>query len=206
MLAKLRLMNLERTEERDDRGLVDASLAGDRSAFEAIVRRKSSKVYGTCYRIAGNAEDAKDISQLVFVKLWENLEKYDPQYAFDTWLYRLVMNVGIDFIRGRKSREETANSSLRLVRTSSDADQGVDVQHREVEKIFNDISTALSPKQKLVFVLNQMEDQSLADIAKMLGSGESTVRNHLFNARKTLQKELRRRYPEYANLWKEGGQ
>jgi RNA polymerase sigma-70 factor, ECF subfamily len=201
MLAKLRLMSLQ-TEKPDDRALVDASRQGDPSAFEELVRRKSGKVYGICYRVVGNSEDAKDISQLVFIKLWENLEKYDPSFTFDTWLYRMVQNVAIDFLRSRTSREATANSALRLVKTEESADQGRVMQHKEIERVFTEISGALSPKQKTIFVMNQMEDLQLAEIAKMLGSSESTVRNHLFNARRTLQKELRRRYPEYADLWK----
>jgi len=202
MLAKLRLMSFETTEQREDKELVQASLQGDASAFEELVQRKSGKVYGLCYRVIGNAEDAKDISQLVFIKLWENLEKYDPSFTFDTWLYRMVQNVAIDFLRSRNSREATVNSSLRLVKTEEDADQGRTLQHKEIEKVFDEISDTLSPKQKIVFVMNQMEDLQLAEIAKVLGSSESTVRNHLFNARKSLQKELRRRYPEYADLWK----
>lgn len=202
MLAKLRLMSFETTEQRDDRELVSASLRGDSSAFEELVRLKSGKVYALCYRVIGNAEDAKDISQLVFIKLWENLEKYDPSFTFDTWLYRMVQNVAIDFLRSRNSREATANSALRLVKTEEDAEQGRSLQHKEIEQVFADVSASLSPKQKMVFVMNQMEDLQLAEIAKILGSSESTVRNHLFNARRTLQKELKRRYPEYANLWK----
>ena len=202
MLAQLRLMSFERTEERDDRELVDASRQGDSSAFEELVRRKTGKVYGLCYRVIGNAEDAKDISQLVFIKLWENLDKYDPSFTFDTWLYRMVTNVAIDFMRSRNSREATVNSNLRLVKTEQEADQGSTLQHREIEEVFEEISDTLSPKQKTVFVMNQMEDLQLAEIAKILGSSESTIRNHLFNARKTLRKELKRRYPEYASLWK----
>jgi RNA polymerase sigma-70 factor (ECF subfamily) len=190
------------TVEPDDRQLVQTIRTGDADAFETLVRRKTSKVYALCYRIIGNAEDAKDISQLVFLKLWENLEKYDPSYAFDTWLYRMVTNVAIDFMRNKQSRDNAVNSNLRLVKTAADAEQGVVVQRKEVENVFNAISNVLSPKQKTIFVMNQMEDLSSADIAKVLGCRESTVRNHLFNARKLMQRELQRQYPEYAQLWR----
>jgi RNA polymerase sigma-70 factor (ECF subfamily) len=189
--------------EPDDRQLVQTIRGGDTDAFETLVRRKTSKVYALCYRIIGNAEDAKDISQLVFLKLWENLEKYDPQFAFDTWLYRMVTNVAIDFMRNKQSRENAVNSNLRLVKTSADAEQGVIVQRKEVESVFNDIANVLSPKQKTIFVMNQMEDLPSAEIAKILGCRESTVRNHLFNARKLMQVQLTKRYPEYAQLWRE---
>ena len=204
MAAELRLMiPTKETVEPDDRQLVETIRGGDADAFEVLVRRKTSKVYSLCYRIIGNSEDAKDISQLVFIKLWENLEKYDPLYAFDTWLYRMVTNVAIDFMRNKQSRDNAVNSNLRLVKTSIDADQGTIVQRKEVESVFNTVAQALSPKQKTIFVMNQMEDLSSSEIAKVLGCRESTVRNHLFNARKLMQQQLRKRFPEYSRLWKE---
>lgn len=201
MGAELRLMiPTKESVEPDDRQLVETIRSGDGNAFEQLVRRKTSKVYALCYRIIGNVEDAKDIAQLVFIKLWENLEKYDPRYAFDTWLYRMVTNVAIDFIRNRQSREKAVNSNLRLVKTSTDAEQGIVIQRKEIEAVFNDVSSVLSPKQKTIFVMNQMEDLPSAEIAKILGCRESTVRNHLFNARKLMQEQLQKRYPEYAQL------
>jgi RNA polymerase sigma-70 factor (ECF subfamily) len=204
MAAELRLMiPTKETVEPDDRQLVETIRGGDAEAFETLVRRKTTKVYSLCYRVIGNSEDAKDISQLVFIKLWENLEKYDPQYAFDTWLYRMVTNVAIDFMRNKQSRDNAVNSNLRLVKTSIDADQGTIVQRKEVESVFNSVAQVLSPKQKTIFVMNQMEDLSSSEIAKALGCRESTVRNHLFNARKLMQQQLRKRFPEYSRLWKE---
>jgi RNA polymerase sigma-70 factor (ECF subfamily) len=188
--------------EPDDRQLVETIRGGDADAFAVLVRRKTTKVYALCYRIIGNAEDAKDISQLVFLKLWENLEKYDAQYAFDTWLYRMVTNVAIDFMRNRQSRDNAVNSNLRLVRTSIEPEQGVSVQRKEIEAVFEEVSSTLSPKQKTIFVMNQMEDMPSAEIARVLGCRESTVRNHLFNARKVMQVQLEKRFPEYARLWR----
>jgi len=203
MSAELLMIPTIPSVEPDDRQLVQTIRAGDTDAFETLVRRKTTKVYALCYRVIGNSEDAKDISQLVFLKLWENLEKYDPQYAFDTWLYRMVTNVAIDFMRNKQSRDNAVNSNLRLVKTAADAEQTVAVQRKEVENVFNEISTVLSPKQKTVFIMNQMEDLPSAEIARILGCRESTVRNHLFNARKLMQLQLQQRYPEYAQLWRE---
>ncbi|HEV7487500.1 MAG TPA: RNA polymerase sigma factor [Thermoanaerobaculia bacterium] len=189
--------------ELDDRQLVEQIRQGDDGAFETLVRRKTSKVYGLCYRVIGNSEDAKDISQLVFLKLWENLEKYDATYAFDTWLYRMVTNVAIDFMRSKQSRDNAVNSNLRLVKTSVDPEQTVTVARKEVESVFNAVSNVLSPKQKTIFVMSEMEDLRSSEIAKVLGCRESTVRNHLFNARKLMQTQLKKRFPEYARLWEE---
>ncbi len=204
MASELRLMvTTQASTEPDDRELVRTIRAGDPDAFETLVRRKTSKVYALCYRVINNPEDAKDIAQLVFIKLWENLDKYDAQYAFDTWLYRMVTNVAIDFMRNRQSRDNAVNSNLRLVKTSSDPEQATIVLRKEVENVFNDVASVLTPKQKTVFVMREMQDISSPEIAKILGCRESTVRNHLFNARKLMQHELQQRYPEYAKLWKD---
>ena len=199
----LRMIPTKESLEPDDRQLVEQIRRGDDGAFETLVRRKTSKVYGLCYRVIGNSEDAKDISQLVFIKLWENLGKYDPQYAFDTWLYRMVTNVAIDFMRNKQSRDNAVNSNLRLVKTAVDPEQTVTVQRKEVEAVFSAVSSVLSPKQKTIFVMSEMEDLRSSEIAKILGCRESTVRNHLFNARKLMQQQLKRRFPEYARLWEE---
>jgi RNA polymerase sigma-70 factor (ECF subfamily) len=199
----LRMIPTKESLEPDDRQLVEQIRHGDDGAFETLVRRKTSKVYGLCYRVIGNSEDAKDISQLVFIKLWENLAKYDPQYAFDTWLYRMVTNVAIDFMRNKQSRDNAVNSNLRLVKTAVDPEQTVTVQRKEVEAVFTAVSSVLSPKQKTIFVMSEMEDLRSSEIAKILGCRESTVRNHLFNARKLMQQQLKRRFPEYARLWEE---
>src|SRR6185436_18228039 len=152
MSAELRLtIPTNPAVEVDDRQLVQTIREGDTEAFELLVRRKTTKVYALCYRIIANAEDARDISQLVFLKLWENLEKYDPQYAFDTWLYRMVTNVVIDFMRNKQSRDNAVNSNLRLVKTAADPEQNVVMQRKEVENVFSEISTVLSPKQKTIF-------------------------------------------------------
>lgn len=203
MTAELHLMkNVQEPMEPEDRELVRATLEGQPEAFEALVRRKTSKVYSLCYRVLGNGEDAKDVSQLVFIKLWENLRKYDPQYAFDTWLYRMVTNVAIDFLRNRQSRDAAVNSNLRLVKSVSDEEQNVSLQRKEIEGVFASVSSALSPKQKAIFVMREMEDLPSAEISRILGCRESTVRNHLFNARKIMQRQLQNRFPEYARLWK----
>jgi RNA polymerase sigma-70 factor (ECF subfamily) len=199
----LRMIPTKESVELDDRQLVEQIRHGDDGAFETLVRRKTSKVYSLCYRVIGNGEDAKDISQLVFLKLWENLEKYDATYAFDTWLYRMVTNVAIDFMRSKQSRDNAVNSNLRLVKTSVDPEQTVTVARKEVESVFNAVSNVLSPKQKTIFVMSEMEDLRSSEIAKVLGCRESTVRNHLFNARKLMQTQLRKRFPEYARLWEE---
>lgn len=188
--------------EVDDRKLVERAVAGDSAAFEDLVRLKSPRVLAHCRRMIADREEARDIAQLVFIRLWEKLDTYDSSFQFDTWLYRVVSNVTIDFVRSRQTRDNAVNSPLRLVRDSSRPSQAVNLQHAEVDSIFAECSKALTPLQKQVFVMREIEQMTSPEVAEILGCRESTVRNHLFNARKTLQKELAAKYPEYA---REGG-
>jgi len=94
------------------------------------------------------------------------------------------------------------NSNLRLVKTATDEDQSVNVQRKEIETVFHEVSAVLSPKQKAIFVMREMEDLQSSEIARILGCRESTVRNHLFNARKLMQDQLKKRFPEYSRLWR----
>ena len=77
---------------------------GDLAAFEQLVRAKRERVFWLAFRIIGNEEDAKDIAQLVFIKLWSVIGKYRRKYPFDTWLYRIVVNLSIDFYRRETSK------------------------------------------------------------------------------------------------------
>ena len=115
----------------------------------------------------------------------------------------MVTNVAIDFMRNKQSRDNAVNSNLRLVKTVTDAEQGVVVQRKEIESVFNAVSSVLSPKQKTIFVMREMDDLPSSEIARILGCRESTVRNHLFNARKLMQQQLKKRFPEYSRLREE---
>ena len=86
----------------DEKKLIRNILSGDLDAFAELVEAYEKQVYNLCYRMCGNEEDAKDLTQEAFVKVWRGLEHYQFESAFSTWLYRLTSNVCIDFLRRRK--------------------------------------------------------------------------------------------------------
>ena len=189
----------------DDRELAIRARSGDPVAFDTLVLRKTSAVVSVARRILGDAEEARDVAQLVFIRVWESLSRYDEKYSFNTWLYRIATNLSIDFLRANRSRERAHGATLHLVRRreeslEEEATRGLEAA--EIAALFEKVSDGLSEKQKAAFVLKEMEDLDSKEIAVILGCGESTVRNHLFNARKLMQQQLQKRYPEYARLWR----
>jgi len=186
--------------ELSDRELALQARGGDMVSFEVLVSRKTPVVVSLARRIVGNAEDARDVAQMVFLRVWKEIHRYDERYSVNTWLYRIATNLSIDFLRSSRSRERAHGATLHLVREREESSAGGatrTAEDRDLARLFEAVSGRLSEKQKAAFVLREMEDCDTRDIAEILGCGESTVRNHLFNARRILRKEIARLYPEF---------
>ncbi len=183
-----------------DRDLAIRARGGEMVAFETLVTRKTSAVVSLARRIVGNTEDARDVAQMVFLRVWNEIHRYDEKYSFNTWLYRIATNLSIDFLRSSRSRERAHGATLHIVREreeSSASDATRNAEDAELARLFETVSGRLSEKQKAAFVLREMQDCETKEIAEILGCGESTVRNHLFNARRILRKEIGRLFPEF---------
>jgi len=186
--------------ELPDRDLAIRARGGEMVAFETLVTRKTTAVVSLARRIVGNTEDARDVAQMVFLRVWNEIHRYDEKYSFNTWLYRIATNLSIDFLRSSRSRERAHGATLHIVREreeSSASDATRNAEDAELARLFETVSSRLSEKQKAAFVLREMQDCETKEIAEILGCGESTVRNHLFNARRILRKEIGRLFPEF---------
>ncbi len=184
----------------EERVLARRAAGGDADAFAELVARRTPGVLAFLRRLLGDAEDARDVAQLTFVRVWENLDRYDPAWAFSTWLFRIAGNLAIDALRARGTRQRTEAESFRLVkgaRTSAEPDGPARLAEGDVRRVFENCAGVLSEKQRLVFVLREFEDKESREIAQILGCRESTVRNHLFQARRLLRDEIRAKFPDF---------
>jgi RNA polymerase sigma-70 factor, ECF subfamily len=194
----MELVYSESRERREAAELTDSELAvrargGDMVSFEALVVRKTPAVISVARRVVGDGEDARDVAQLVFLRVWEQLSRYDEKYSFNTWLYRIATNLSIDFLRSSRSRERAHGATLHLVRLKEEMtgfETTRSAEDAELARLFETVAGRLTGKQKAVFVLKEMEDRDTREIAEILKCGESTVRNHLFNARRVLKREI----------------
>ena len=146
---------------RDDEDLTDlirAAAGGDRRAFEDLVLRKRDRVVRTAFQITGNLEDAKDVAQGVFLRLWRVLQRFDLTKRFDTWLYRITVNAAIDSIRERgpkgilQALPEDAGERLRD--PSSGPDEAFDL--RQLQGAFFRLAARLAPRQRATFCSPRM--------------------------------------------------
>jgi RNA polymerase sigma-70 factor (ECF subfamily) len=185
---------------RDDEDLTDlirAAAGGDRRAFEDLVLKKRDRVVRTAFQITGNLEDAKDVAQGVFLRLWKVLQRFDLEKRFDTWLYRITVNAAIDSVRERGPKGVLHalpdDAGERLRDPAASPEERFDLA--QLQGAFLRLAAQLAPKQRATFVLKEIEGLETADVARVLGVTESTVRNHLLQARRVLRDGLTRGYP-----------
>jgi RNA polymerase sigma-70 factor (ECF subfamily) len=199
----LKLMVFQPTDaaQESDLSLMERIQERDEDALRLLMERKAEKLHTFCARYLGDREWAKDVVQEVFLKVWEQAGKFDPSYSVNTWVYRIAYNLSIDHLRHEKSAHGTHERFFHLVAKIQEAPP-VPLSHLqkgEVERILRELSKFLSPKQKAVFVLHEVEELSTPEISQVLKCRQTTVRNHLFHARRILAEKLKEFYPEYVH-------
>jgi RNA polymerase sigma-70 factor (ECF subfamily) len=182
---------------RDEHELIRAAAAGDRRAFDELIRLKRERVVRAAYQITGDMDDALDVAQGVFLKLWRGLERFDPRRRFDTWVYRITVNAAIDMLRSRGPRGTLQPLPEEPAELESAAEPSPEerIDRRRLQQAFLRLAAGLAPRQRAAFVLREVEGQETSEIAAALGVTESTVRNHLLQARRALRAGLEREYP-----------
>jgi len=191
----------------DERVLIRLSREGDHAAFGQLVALKREKAFRIALNIVGSEIDADDVAQMAFIRLWSSLERFDENSRFDPWFCRIVVNLSIDWYRTRKRAPldplEAVEASGGGAVTGALPDAilpGADagLMRDELRRIFNRLAMELAPVQRVVFTLREIEGMPSEEIAKVLEIRPSTVRNHIMAARRILQDQLRKLYPEYA--------
>ncbi len=188
----------------DERTLVAEAQAGNRAAFEELVRRYDRDVLRLALNLMKRPEDARDVYQEAFLKVYRNLHRFRFECSFYTWLYRIVTNVCLDHLRRRQARPEDQAPEL----NSAHHEEGItDFFERQREdrptldperRLFGKeikarIATAmerLSPRERIVFEMKHYQGLKLRAIGDVLGTTEETVKNSLFRATRKLRSQL----------------
>ena len=182
---------------RDEAELIRAAAEGDAIAFEELVLLKRERVVRTAYQITGDLEDARDVAQWVFLRLWKILRRFDPGRRFDTWVYRITVNAAIDLLRekGPRGALQPLPDAPEALGADPSAPQDRRLDLADLQRAFLRLAAGLAPKQRAAFVLREIEGLPTEEVARALGVRESTVRNHLLQARRILKAGIERDYP-----------
>jgi len=183
----------------EERELILLAQRGDRRAFEDLVYRYDRKVLAIAASYTNNLDDAKDVYQEVFLRVFKALPKFRFDSRFSTWLYRIVVNVCLTHQARRKSREadsldyieDDESQSLLEKQASDERSSHEKAYDGEVARHIAMAMKTLSPQQRLVFTLRHYEGYKLREIAAMMNCAEGTVKKYLFTATERLRDNLK---------------
>ena len=184
--------------------LVRRCIAGDAGAWEDIVQRYHRRIYNICYRFAGSADDAQDLTQEVFIKVYRTLNSYDlGRGAFMTWVTSITRNLLVDHFR--KSKQDRMTDSLDAAPSEHEdaqplseqiqdkaAPPDASVQHRETRETVHRALQKLSPELREAVVLRDLQDMDYREIATVLKVPEGTVKSRINRGRTELARLLQR--------------
>jgi RNA polymerase sigma-70 factor (ECF subfamily) len=160
-------------------------LGGDEHAFEILVTRYQGPIYNAVLRMVRDRDDASDLTQNAFLKAFQQLSRFDPQYKFFSWLYRIAINESLNFVK-RSGRQEPLESDG----IASDPDPERIVVSAEVGRHVQDALMKIAPDYRAVIVLRHFHDCAYDEMAAILGIPEKTVKSRLFSARRQLRELL----------------
>jgi RNA polymerase sigma-70 factor, ECF subfamily len=186
--------------ENDEASLIRAAQAGDQDAFAKLVRAHDQSVLRLAMNLLRSPEDARDVYQEAFLRVYRNLDNFRFDCSFQTWLYRIVSNLCLDQMRKRKVRREESNavetSEGTLDRMDSLAEERSDGNPErrmfasQVKERIQEVLSGLTPRERMVFELRHYQGLRLRNIGEMLGTTEEAAKNCLFRATQKMRAAL----------------
>ena len=190
--------------QTDERTLIERAQAGDRPAFDELVRRYDRAVLRLATNVLRAPEDARDVYQESFLKIYKNLARFRFECSFYTWVYRIVTNSCLDHLRRRESRPEDQAPESPLSERSDSAPDFFDRQratapagdpernafNQEIARRIAQAIEQLTPREQMVFAMKHYQGLKLRVIGETLGTSEETVKNSLFRATRKLRAQL----------------
>jgi len=187
--------------ETTDEELLESLKRGDEEAFAELMRRYKRRVFGTAYRYLGNHEDAADVAQEVFVKVYRHIGSFTAKAKLNTWIYRIVVNTSVNKLRSRKRRGEEMAESLEKLKeegmaipVAANVNPGPtpleSLERKELEGLLQAKLDALPEQYRLVFILRELRQFSYEEIAEMMDVPLGTVKSRLNKARHRLRDML----------------
>lgn len=189
---------------REDYDLVQQAISGNQRAYSVLMDRYRDSIYYMLLKMVYNRDDAEDLTIEAFGKAFSNLDKYTPEFAFSTWLYRVALNNSIDFIRKKKLKtlsldddedRKTQNISQNIKTSLPDPEEKFIKDQRA--NILRDIIEKLNPKYRTLVELRYFDELSYEEIATKLNMPLGTVKATLFRARDLLYEVLKEKREKY---------
>lgn len=171
---------------KDERIEIEAIIAGQTGRYRSLVERYQNPVFRVIYKIVNDYQEAGELTQDVFVKAYESLNQYNPEYKFFSWIYRMAINRALLHLRNRKPYVELDKIPSRENVMDETASYDVITKKSLVDKAVNE----LNESYRMVIQLKYYADLSYAEMAEVLGIPEKTIKSRLFDARMILKDKI----------------
>jgi RNA polymerase sigma factor (sigma-70 family) len=190
--------NTRKDSKAEDIILIDEAIAGKQEAYQKLMTKYRQLIYNLIFRMIRNKEDVQDLTQEAFIKAFNSLEKFDKQFSFSTWLFKIATNNCIDYLRKKKLHTFSIDKDI----SNDDDDYQFEIPDTETipdknildterKKILEEAIESLPNKYKSVILLRHRDEKDYEEIAKKLKIPLGTVKAHIFRGRELLNKYLK---------------
>lgn len=174
-------------QQGEERSLIRKCREGDQQSFRMLVETHQSFAYALAFRFVSREEEAEDIAQEAFVKVWKNLHHYDETFRFKTWLGKMVTNLSLDYLKSARHRKQVDPEKFVLPEPLQQSDA---LETAELWEAVVQLASQLTEKQKAVFVLRDLQMLEPEEVSAILDMSTANLKSNLYYARVKMKEGL----------------
>ena len=185
----------------NEKYLLERAKSGEVEAFERLIEGYQKKVFNIALRMIGNYDDASELAQEVFIKVYKSIRSFKEESSFSTWIYKITSNVCLDEIRKRKNKKVVyLDDDVKLedgevrhqIEDDSPSPEAL-LERKEIKRVVKEAIQSLSEEHRLVIVMRDLQGMSYEEIGKIVKCPEGTVKSRINRARQALKEILKRK-------------
>lgn len=173
--------------------IINNAKNGDKKAMGILVQQHQQYAFNLAFRLLCNEDDARDVVQDSFIKMWRNMKQFNPEIKFTTWMFKIVTNTAIDLLRSNRKMNLLSIDDFQEINVLASVDNPeTQLNNKETGLLIRSISETLSEKQKLVFVLKDLQGLSSSEVGEVLELSTNSIKSNLYHARKMIKEKMQK--------------
>lgn len=173
-----------------DPQIIQRCIAGDKNAFREIVIAYQRLLFGVAFKMLCDEDEAKDILQESFIRIWQNLEEYDQRREFGSWAYGITVHLCLDRLRQKERWGEMPEDDERVSKFADDPEPDRQLENAELSGVIRGLVSRLSDQQRIAFTLVHLENLTVAEASTVSGIPADKIKSNLYVARQRIRKQL----------------
>jgi RNA polymerase sigma-70 factor (ECF subfamily) len=174
--------------------IIERACLGDHQAFKSLVESYQGFVFSIAFKFTRDSEEAEDLVQDCFVRLWKNLRQYNPDYKLKSWLGKMITNIGLDYIKSAARKQQMSTVNIESGFEVASTPQESELHASELQNIILQLADSLTPKQKAAFILRDLEMLDVQEVCDLLDESAENLKSNLYHARKYIRENVLKYY------------